>query len=178
MEFNREMFYQYIDTNKANFYVIFTTVAPDKHARAILIPRDVMRRIADDAPELLDGSTDGVPRIKLLSLPALTRGLNRCGYSVARAPHCDFNCEYKEFEKGVNGTRSAALEKACKAMFLDNPAVVSVHWLGGLRNSERGLISDLRVNYINGTYDYIEVKCRLGRFNVNSGRGYSMGDND
>ena len=97
------------------------------------------------------------------------------GYIVKK----DFNVSYTDVEKGVNGTRSSALEKMSMELFADMPGVKEVKHIGNLKGSETGAIADIRIEWINGLVEYAETKSRCGRFNVANGKdGYTKGDQD
>lgn len=174
---NFEMFRAYLDKNPASYYVIFSRL-PSKvnGTRAYAIRKDTMRNLPDVAPEMFTGSTDGVPRIKLLMYNKTERALNMAGGWIVKK---DFPINYADIEKGVNGTRSSALEKLSMELFADIPGVKEVKHIGNLKGSETGAIADVRIEWINGLVEYAETKSRCGRFNVANGKdGYTKGDQD
>ena len=171
------MFRAYLDKNPATYYVIFSRL-PSKinGTRAYAIRKDTMQALPDVAPELFTGSTDGVPRVKLLMYNKTERAINMAGGYIVRK---DFPIAYTEVEKGANGTRSSALEKLSMELFADMPGIKKVTHIGNLKGSETGAIADLRIEWLNGLIEYAEIKCRCGRFNVVSGKdGFTKGDND
>ena len=174
---NLDMFRAYLDKNPATYYVIFSRLPSRTNGtRAYAIHKNVMQAIPDVAPELFTGSTDGVPRIKLLMYNKTERAINMAGGYIVRK---DFPIGYNDVEKGVNGTRSSILEKMSMELFADLPGVKEVKHIGNLKGSETGAIADVRIEWINGLVEYAEIKCRCGRFNVANGKdGYTKGDQD
>ena len=171
------MFRAYLDKNPASYYVIFSKL-PSRvgGCRAYAINRETMRNLPDIAPEMFDGGTDGVPRIKLLMYNKTEAAINRAGGVLVKH---DFAVDYRNIEKGLNGTRSSALEKMCAQLFESLPGVQKITHIGNLKGSEGGAIADLRIDWINGQVEYAEIKCRCGRFNVANGKdGYTKGDRD
>ena len=171
------MFRAYLDKNPATYYVIFSRLPSRVNGvRAYAIRKETMQALPDVAPELFTGSTDGVPRIKLLMYNKTERAINMAGGFIVKK---DFNVSYTDIEKGVNGTRSSALEKLSMELFADMPGVKKVTHIGNLKGSETGAIADVRIEWINGLVEYAETKSRCGRFNVANGKdGYTKGDND
>lgn len=175
--YNMEMFNAYLDKNPASYYVLFSKL-PSRvgGCRAYAITRETMRSLPDVAPELFTGSTDSVPRIKLLMYNKTERAINMAGGILVKR---DFDIDYKAIEKGLNGTRSSALEKMSTSLFESLPGVTKVTHIGNLRGSESGAIADLRIEWINGSVEYAEIKCRCGRFNVSNGKdGFTKGNQD
>lgn len=175
--FNSEMFHAYLEKNPATYYIIFSRLPSRVNGvRAYAIRKDTMRSLPDVAPEMFTGSTDGVPRIKLLMYNKTERAINMAGGFIVRK---DFPISYTDIEKGVNGTRSSALEKLSMELFADMPGVKCVKHIGNLKGSETGAIADVRIEWVNGLIEYAEVKCKCGRFNVANGKdGYTKGDQD
>ena len=174
---NLDMFHAYLDKNPASYYVLFSRL-PSKvnGTRAYAIRKETMQALPDVAPELFTGSTDDVPRIKLLMYNKTERAINMAGGWIVRK---DFPIAYTDVEKGVNGTRSSALEKMSMELFADMPGVKEVRHIGNLKGSETGAIADVRIEWINGLVEYAEIKCRGGRFNVSNGKdGFTKGDQD
>ena len=174
---NFDMFNAYLDKNPASYYVIFSRL-PSKvnGTRAYAIRKEVMQALPNIAPEMFTGSTDGVPRIKMLMYNKTERAINMAGGYIVRK---DFPISYADVEKGVNGTRSSALEKMSMELFADMPGVKKVTHIGNLKGSETGAIADVRIEWINGQVEYAETKSRCGRFNVASGKdGYTKGNQD
>ena len=174
---NLDMFRAYLDKNPASYYVLFSRL-PSKvnGTRAYAIRKETMQALPDVAPELFTGSTDDVPRIKLLMYNKTERAINMAGGWIVRK---DFPIAYTDVEKGVNGTRSSALEKMSMELFADMPGVKEVRHIGNLKGSETGAIADVRIEWINGLVEYAEIKCRGGRFNVSNGKdGFTKGDQD
>lgn len=175
--FDNEMFRAYLDKNPAMYYVIFSRL-PSKvnGVRAYAIKKDTMQVLPTVAPELFTGSTDGVPRIKLLMYNKTERAINMAGGWIVRK---DFPVDYKDIQKGVNGTRSSTLEKLSMRLFEDLPGVKEVKHIGNLKGSESGAIADLRIEWVNGLVEYAETKSRCGRFNVANGKdGFTKGNQD
>lgn len=174
---NFEMFRAYLDKNPASYYVIFSRLPSRVNGtRAYAIRKEVMQALPNIAPELFTGSTDGVPRIKLLMYNKTERAINMAGGWIVRK---DFPISYQDVEKGVNGTRSSALEKLSMELFADLPGIKKVTHIGNLKGSETGAIADVRIEWINGLVEYAETKSRCGRFNVASGKdGFTKGDDD
>lgn len=174
---NFDMFRAYLDKNPATYYVIFSRLPSRANGtRAYAIRKDTMKALPDVAPELFTGSTDGVPRIKLLMYNKTERAINLAGGFIVRK---DFPVAYTDIEKGVNGTRSSALEKLSMELFADLPGVKKVTHIGNLKGSETGAIADVRIEWINGQVEYAETKSRCGRFNVANGKdGFTKGNQD
>lgn len=172
-----EMFNAYLEKNPASYYVIFSRLPSRVNGtRAYAIRKDTMKNLPDVAPELFTGSTDGVPRIKLLMYNKTERALNMAGGYIVKK---DFSISYTDVEKGVNGTRSSALEKMSMELFADIPGIKEVKHIGNLKGSETGAIADVRIEWINGLVEYAETKSRCGRFNVSNGKdGFTKGDQD
>lgn len=172
---NFEMFRAYLDKNPASYYVIFSRLPSRVNGtRAYAIRKEVMKSLPDVAPELFTGSTDDVPRIKLLMYNKTERAINMAGGWIVKK---DFLIAYTDIEKGVNGTRSSALEKLSMELFADMPGVKDVKHIGNLKGSETGAIADIRIEWINGQVEYAETKSRCGRFNVSNGKdGFTKGD--
>ena len=171
------MFHAYLDKNPATYYVIFSRLPSRINGtRAYAICKDTMKNLPDVAPELFTGSTDGVPRIKLLMYNKTERAINMAGGWIVRK---DFPISYTDVEKGINGTRSSALEKMSMELFADMPGVKRVTHIGNLKGSETGAIADVRIEWINGLVEYVETKSRCGRFNVVNGKdGFTKGGHD
>ena len=171
------MFNAYIEKNPATYYIIFSRLPSRANGtRAYAIRKETMQALPEVAPELFTGSTDGVPRIKLLMYNKTERAINLAGGYIVKK---DFSICYTDIEKGVNGTRSSALEKMSMELFADMPGVKKVTHIGNLKGSETGAIADVRIEWINGLVEYAEIKCRCGRFNVANGKdGFTKGDND
>lgn len=174
---NLDMFHAYLDKNPASYYVIFSRLPSRVNGvRAYAIRKDVMQALPDVALEMFTGSTDGVPRIKLLMYNKTERALNMAGGWIVKK---DFPVAYTDVEKGVNGTRSSALEKMTMELFASMPGIAKVTHIGNLKGSETGAIADVRIEWINGLVEYAETKSRCGRFNVANGKdGFTKGDND
>lgn len=174
---NLDMFRAYLEKNPATYYILFSRL-PSKvnGTRAYAIRKDTMRNLPDVAPEMFTGSTDGVPRIKLLMYNKTERAINLAGGYIVKK---DFPISYTDIEKGVNGTRSSALEKLSMELFADMPGVKEVRHIGNLKGSETGAIADVRIEWINGLVEYAETKSRCGRFNVSNGKdGFTKGNQD
>ena len=171
------MFRAYLDRNPATYYVIFSRLPSRVNGtRAYAIRKDTMKALPEVAPEMFTGSTDGVPRIKMLMYNKTERAINMAGGYIVRK---DFPIAYTDIEKGINGTRSSALEKLSMELFADMPGVKKVTHIGNLKGSETGAIADVRIEWINGLVEYAETKSRCGRFNVANGKdGYTKGDQD
>ena len=171
------MFHAYLDKNPASYYILFSRLPSRVNGtRAYAIRKETMKNLPDVAPELFTGSTDGVPRIKLLMYNKTERAINMAGGYIVRK---DFPISYTDVEKGVNGTRSSALEKMSMELFADMPGVKKVTHIGNLKGSETGAIADVRIEWINGLIEYAETKSRCGRFNVANGKdGFTKGDQD
>ena len=162
MEFNHAMLHNYLDVNPASHYVIFATRPRTKLLNAYLISRESIALAAEKSPNLFDGSTDGVPRIKLLQAPTFERCIRSAGGRIEYVQ--EFNFSYESINVGKNGTRSAALEAIARTVITGyDPAAIVV-----ADNSAVAGSADILVKRADGTEYYIEVKCRLGRFNVNS----------
>lgn len=162
MEFNHDMLHNYLDTNPASHYVVFATRPRTKLLNAYLISRESIALAAEKSPNLFDGSTDGVPRIKLLQAPSFERCIRSAGGKIEYMQ--EFNFRYEDINVGKNGTRSAALEAIARTVITGyDPAAIVV-----ADNSAVAGSADIMVKRADGTEYYIEVKCRLGRFNVNS----------
>lgn len=174
---NFEMFRAYLDKNPASYYVVFSRLPSRVNGtRAYAIRKETMQALPDVAPEMFTGSTDGVPRIKLLMYNKTERAINMAGGWIVRK---DFPISYTDVEKGVNGTRSSALEKMSMELFADMPGVKKVTHIGNLKGSETGAIADVRIEWINGLVEYAETKSRCGRFNVVNGKdGFTKGNQD
>lgn len=162
MEFNHAMLHNYLNMNPASHYVIFATRPRTKLLNAYLISRESIALAAEKSPNLFDGGTDGVPRIKLLQAPTFERSIRSAGGRIEYMQ--EFNFRYEDISVGKNGTRSAALESIARTVIAGyDPAAVVV-----ADNSAVAGSADIMVKRADGTEYYIEVKCRLGRFNVNS----------
>lgn len=162
MEFNHDMLHNYLDNNPASYYVVFATRPRTKLLNAYLISRESIALAAEKSPNLFDGSTDGVPRIKLLQAPSFERCIRSAGGKIEYMQ--EFNFRYESINVGKNGTRSAALEAIARTVIAGyDPAAVVV-----ADNSAVAGSADIMVKRADGTEYYIEVKCRLGRFNINS----------
>lgn len=162
MEFNHDMLHNYLDMNPASHYVIFATRPRTKLLNAYLISRESIALAAEKSPNLFDGGTDGVPRIKLLQAPSFERCIRSAGGKIEYVQ--EFNFRYEDISVGKNGTRSAALEAIARTVITGyDPAAIVV-----ADNSAVAGSADIMVKRADGTEYYIEVKCRLGRFNVNS----------
>ena len=162
MEFNHAMLRNYLDMNPASYYVVFATRPRTKLLNAYLISRESIALAAEKSPNLFDGSTDGVPRIKLLQAPSFERCIRSAGGKIEYMQEFDFR--YESINVGKNGTRSAALEAIARTVIAGyDPAAIVV-----ADNSAVAGSADILVKRADGTEYYIEVKCRLGRFNVNS----------
>lgn len=171
------MFHAYLDKNPATYYVIFSRLPSKVNGiRVYAIRKEVMKTLPEVAPDLFTGSTDGVPRIKLLMYNKTERAINMAGGYIVKK---DFPISYQDIEKGVNGTRSSALEKMSMELFADMPGVKKVTHIGNLKGSETGAIADVRIEWINGQVEYAETKSRCGRFNVANGKdGFTKGNQD
>lgn len=162
MEFNHDMLHNYLDMNPASYYVVFATRPRTKLLNAYLISKESIALAAEKSPNLFDGSTDGVPRIKLLQAPSFERCIRSAGGRIEYVQ--EFNFRYEDINVGKNGTRSAALEAIARTVITGyDPAAIVV-----ADNSAVAGSADIMVKRADGTEYYIEVKCRLGRFNVNS----------
>lgn len=162
MEFNHDMLHNYLNMNPASHYVIFATRPRTKLLNAYLISKESIALAAEKSPNLFDGSTDGVPRIKLLQAPTFERCIRSAGGRIEYMQ--EFNFRYEDINVGKNGTRSAALEAIARTVITGyDPAAIVV-----ADNSAVAGSADIMVKRADGTEYYIEVKCRLGRFNVNS----------
>lgn len=162
MEFNHAMLHNYLESNPASYYVVFATRPRTKLLNAYLISRDSIALAAEKSPNLFDGGTDGVPRIKLLQAPTFERCIRSAGGRIEYVQ--EFNFRYEDINVGKNGTRSAALEAIARTVITGyDPAAIVV-----ADNSAVARSADIMVKRADGTEYYIEVKCRLGRFNVNS----------
>ena len=162
MEFNHDMLHNYLNENPASHYVVFATRPRTKLLNAYLISRESIALAAEKSPNLFDGGTDGVPRIKLLQAPTFERSIRSAGGRIEYVQ--EFNFRYEDINVGKNGTRSAALEAIARTVITGyDPAAVVV-----ADNSAVAGSADIMVKRADGTEYYIEVKCRLGRFNVNS----------
>ena len=162
MEFNHAMLHNYLNENPASYYVVFATRPRTKLLNAYLISRESIALAAEKSPNLFDGSTDGVPRIKLLQAPSFERCIRSAGGKIEYMQEFDFR--YESINVGKNGTRSAALEAIARTVITGyDPAAIVV-----ADNSAVAGSADILVKRADGTEYYIEVKCRLGRFNVNS----------
>ena len=162
MEFNHAMLHNYLNENPASHYVVFATRPRTKLLNAYLISRESIALAAEKSPNLFDGGTDGVPRIKLLQAPTFERCIRSAGGRIEYVQEFDFR--YEDINVGKNGTRSAALEAIARTVITGyDPAAIVV-----ADNSAVAGSADIMVKRADGTEYYIEVKCRLGRFNVNS----------
>ena len=162
MEFNHAMLHNYLNENPASYYVVFATRPRTKLLNAYLISRESIALAAEKSPNLFDGGTDGVPRIKLLQAPSFERCIRSAGGKIEYMQ--EFNFRYESINVGKNGTRSAALEAIARTVISGyDPAAIVV-----ADNSAVAGSADILVKRADGTEYYIEVKCRLGRFNVNS----------
>lgn len=162
MEFNHAMLNNYLDMNPASHYVVFATRPRTKLLNAYLISRESIALAAEKSPNLFDGGTDGVPRIKLLQAPTFERSIRSAGGRIEYVQ--EFNFRYEDISVGKNGTRSAALEAIARTVITGyDPAAIVV-----ADNSAVAGSADIMVKRADGTEYYVEVKCRLGRFNVNS----------
>lgn len=162
MEFNHDMLHNYLDMNPASHYVVFATRPRTKLLNAYLISRESIALAAEKSPNLFDGGTDGVPRIKLLQAPTFERCIRSAGGRIEYMQ--EFNFRYEDISVGKNGTRSAALEAIARTVITGyDPAAIVV-----ADNSAVAGSADIMVKRADGTEYYVEVKCRLGRFNVNS----------
>lgn len=162
MEFNHAMLHNYLNENPASHYVVFATRPRTKLLNAYLISRESIALAAEKSPNLFDGGTDGVPRIKLLQAPSFERCIRSAGGKIEYMQEFDFR--YESINVGKNGTRSAALEAIARTVIAGyDPAAIVV-----ADNSAVAGSADIMVKRADGTEYYIEVKCRLGRFNVNS----------
>lgn len=174
---NLDMFRAYLEKNPATYYVLFSRLPSRVNGtRAYAIRKETMQALPDVAPEMFTGSTDGVPRIKLLMYNKTERALNMAGGWIVKK---DFPVCYTDVEKGVNGTRSSALEKMSMELFASMPGIAKVTHIGNLKGSETGAIADVRIEWINGLVEYAETKSRCGRFNVANGKdGFTKGNQD
>lgn len=156
------MLHNYLNTNPASFYVLFATRPRTKLLNAYLISRESIALAAEKSPNLFDGSTDGVPRIKLIQAPNFERCIRSVGGKIEYMQELSFS--YEDIKIGKNGTRSAALEAIARTVIAgyDPSATVIAD------NSAVAGSADIRVKRADGTEYYVEVKCRLGRFNVNN----------
>lgn len=162
MEFNHDMLHNYLNENPASHYVVFATRPRTKLLNAYLISRESIALAAEKSPNLFDGGTDGVPRIKLLQAPTFERCIRSAGGRIEYVQ--EFNFRYEDINVGKNGTRSAALEAIARTVITGyDPAAIVV-----ADNSAVAGSADIMVKRADGTEYYVEVKCRLGRFNVNS----------
>ncbi len=162
MDFNHGMLHNYLNENPASYYVVFATRPRTKLLNAYLISKESIALAAEKSPNLFDGSTDGVPRIKLLQAPSFERCIRSAGGKIEYMQEFDFR--YESINVGKNGTRSAALEAIARTVIAGyDPAAIVV-----ADNSAVAGSADIMVKRADGTEYYIEVKCRLGRFNVNS----------
>ena len=172
MEFNHAMLHNYLNENPASHYVIFATRPRTKLLNAYLISRESIALAAEKSPNLFDGGTDGVPRIKLLQAPTFERCIRSAGGRIEYMQ--EFNFRYEDINIGKNGTRSAALEAIARTVITGyDPAAIVV-----ADNSAIAGSADILVKRADGTEYYIEVKCRLGRFNVNSAKAEENVNND
>lgn len=162
MEFNHAMLHNYLNENPASYYVVFATRPRTKLLNAYLISKESIALAAEKSSNLFNGSTDGVPRIKLLQAPSFERCIRSAGGKIEYMQEFDFR--YENINVGKNGTRSAALEAIARTVITGyDPAAIVV-----ADNSAVAGSADIMVKRADGTEYYIEVKCRLGRFNVNS----------
>ena len=172
MEFNHDMLRNYLDMNPASYYVVFATRPRTKLLNAYLVSRESIALAAEKSPNLFDGGTDGVPRIKLLQAPSFERCIRSAGGRIEYMQAFDFR--YENINVGKNGTRSAALEAIARTVITGyDPAAIVV-----ADNSAVAGSADIMVKRADGTEYYIEVKCRLGRFNVNSAEAEENENND
>ena len=172
MEFNHDMLRNYLDMNPASYYVVFATRPRTKLLNAYLISKESIALAAEKSPNLFDGSTDGVPRIKLLQAPSFERCIRSAGGKIEYMQEFDFR--YESINVGKNGTRSAALEAIARTVIAGyDPAAIVV-----ADNSAVAGSADILVKRANGTEYYIEVKCRLGRFNVNNAEAEESANSD
>ena len=172
MEFNHDMLHNYLESNPASHYVIFATRPRTKLLNAYLISRESIALAAEKSPNLFDGGTDGVPRIKLLQAPSFERCIRSAGGKIEYVQ--EFNFRYENINVGKNGTRSAALEAIARTVITGyDPAAIVI-----ADNSAVAGSADILVKRADGTEYYIEVKCRLGRFNVNSAEAEENANND
>lgn len=172
MEFNHAMLRNYLDMNPASYYVVFATRPRTRLLNAYLISRDSIALAAEKSPNLFDGATDGVPRIKLLQAPNFERCIRSAGGRIEYMQEFDFR--YESINVGKNGTRSAALEAIARTVIAGyDPAAIVV-----ADNSAVAGSADIVVKRVDGTEYYIEVKCRLGRFNVNNAEAEESGNNN
>lgn len=162
MEFNHAMLHNYLEVNPAAYYVIFATRPRTRLLNAYLVSRESIALAVEKSPNLFDGSTDGVPRIKLIQSPNFERCIRSAGGKIEYVQELNF--PYDGIKVGKNGTRSAALEAIARTVIagFDPSATVIAD------NSAVAGSADIRVKRVDGTEYYIEVKCRLGRFNVNN----------
>lgn len=162
MEFNHAMLHAYLKENPAAYYVLFATRPRTRLLNAYLVSRDSIALAAEKSPNLFDGSTDGVPRIKLVQAPNFERCIRSAGGTIEYKQELNF--PYESISVGKNGTRSAALEAIARTVIAgyDPSATVIAD------NSAVAGSADILVKRADGTEYYIEVKCRLGRFNVNN----------
>lgn len=162
MEFNHAMLHNYLRENPAVYYVLFATRPRTRLLNAYLVSRESIALAAEKSPNLFDGGTDGVPRIKLIQAPNFERCIRSAGGSIEYKQELDFS--YESISVGKNGTRSAALEAIARTIIAGyDPAAIVV-----ADNSAVVGSADILVKRADGTEYYIEVKCRLGRFNVNN----------
>ena len=162
MEFNHTMLRNYLDGNPASFYVVFATRPRTRLLNAYLVSRESIALAAEKSPNLFDGGTDGVPRIKLVQAPNFERCIRSAGGKIEYMQELSF--PYESINVGKNGTRSAALEAIARTVIAGyDPAAIVV-----ADNSAVAGSADILVKRADGTEYYIEVKCRLGRFNVNN----------
>lgn len=172
MEFNHAMLHTYLEENPAAYYVIFATRPRTRLLNAYLVSRESIALAAEKSPNLFDGGTDGVPRIKLLQAPNFERCVRSAGGKIEYMQELNF--PYESIKVGKNGTRSAALEAIARTVIAGyDPAAIVV-----ADNSAVAGSADIIVKRADGTEYYIEVKCRLGRFNVNSAEAEESGNSD
>ena len=172
MDFNHDMLRNYLNENPASHYVVFATRPRTKLLNAYLISKESIALAAEKSPNLFDGSTDGVPRIKLLQAPSFERCIRSAGGKIEYMQ--EFYFRYESINVGKNGTRSAALEAIARTVIAGyDPAAIVV-----ADNSAVAGSADIMVKRADGTEYYIEVKCRLGRFNVNSAEAEENANSD
>lgn len=172
MTYDVDMMKAYLNWNRAKYYIFFATRPNTRELNAYVIPKETVAKIPEVAPNLFDGGTDGVPRVKLLQIMTFEPAIRKAGGWHFKQ---ELNVKYEDITVGKNGTRSAALEQLSKqvAQSFDRMAK-SVKNVGNLPNT-----ADLRVERFDGTVYFIEVKCRQGRFNVNNGNfEYTKGNED
>lgn len=172
MTYDVDMMKAYLNWNRAKYYIFFATRPNTRELNAYVIPKETVMRIPEVAPNLFDGGTDGVPRVKLLQIMTFEPAIRKAGGWHFKQ---ELHIKYEDITVGKNGTRSAALEQLSKQVVQSFDRMAkNVKNVGNLPNT-----ADLRVERFDGTVYFIEVKCRLGRFNVNSGNfEYTKGNED